>query len=459
MKSDILKQIFKGSLRREFLVVSIISIIVMTLGTVYAIGNLYNKSLDGMVNKFNKSYVEMSRFVNRNDKSCEEYLNNVSKLREVMVAIYDYNSGEILMKSENVDLDKIDVQMIHKIFKGKYQGGNFYQHYDIRLDGKEYDMLIWDKEYSSKDLQYKSIFIIITCSLLAVLNIYFFAARKVKYIKSLTKGIDEFSKGNLDYNIVKKGRNELSYLADGMNSMAKSLKVSMEDERKQEKFKSELITNVSHDLRTPLTSLIGYLELINDEKTSEDNRKKYTNIAIEKAYKLKTLIGDLFDYSKLESGGITLEKNNINIIEIIEQSIGEMYIESKEKNMVFKKEYLNGNIELYVDSNKIGRVFENLLSNAVKYGVRESIIYINAIEDKEFVTISVENEVEGQDALNLEDLFERFYRGDSSRNSNISGSGLGLAIAKSIINLHNGDIVLECNENLFKVYVKLPKTK
>lgn len=132
---------------------------------------------------------------------------------------------------------------------------------------------------------------------------------------------------------------------------------------------------------------------------------------------------------------------------------------NEEKNMVFKKEYLNGNIELYVDSNKIGRVFENLLSNAVKYGVRESIIYINAIEDKEFVTISVENEVEGHDALNLEDLFERFYRGDSSRNSNISGSGLGLAIAKSIINLHNGDIVLECKENLFKVYVKLAKTK
>ena len=136
-----------------------------------------------------------------------------------------------------------------------------------------------------------------------------------------------------------------------------------------------------------------------------------------------------------------------------------MHIESKEKNMVFKKEYLNGNIELYVDSNKIGRVFENLLSNAVKYGVRESIIYINAIEDDEFVTISVENEVEGQDVSNLESLFERFHRGDSSRNSNISGSGLGLAIVKSIINLHNGDIFLECKDNLFKVYVKLPKTK
>ena len=286
----------------------------MTLGTVYAIGNLYNKSLDGMVNKFNKSYVEISRFVNRNDKGCEEYLNSVSKLRNVMVAIYDYNSGEILMKSENVALDKIDVQMIHKIFKGKYESGNFYQHYEIRLDGKEYDMLIWDKEYSRKDLEYKSIFIIITCSLLAVLNIYFFAARKVKYIKSLTKGIDEFSKGNLDYNIVKKGRDELSHLAEGMNLMAENLKSSMEAEKKQDRFKTELITNVSHDLRTPLTSLVGYLELVKDEKTSEDNRKKYTNIAIEKAYKLKTLIGDLFDYSKLECGGITLEKNNINII-------------------------------------------------------------------------------------------------------------------------------------------------
>lgn len=459
MKSNVVKQIFKGSLRREFLLISIVSVIIMACGITASVGVLYNKSMGKMINTFNQAYVDINRFVNRNDESCEEYLNNVCKLKNVKAAVYEYDSGKILMKSKNVTLDKIDVEMIHKIFKGKHADGNIYQHYDIRLDGKEYDMLIWDKEYSEEELGKKSIIIIIICSLLAVLNIYIFAVRKARYIKTLAKGIDEFSKGNLDYNIVKKGRDELSYLSEGMNLMAKNLKASMEAERIQEKFKTELITNVSHDLRTPLTSLIGYLELINDEKTSEDNRKKYTNIAIEKAYKLKTLIGDLFDYSKLECGGISLEKSKINIIEIIEQSIGELYIDSKEKNMVFKKEYLNGNIELYVDSNKIGRVFENLLSNAVKYGVRESNIYINVIEEDEFVTISVENEVEGQDVSNLENLFERFYRGDSSRNSNISGSGLGLAIAKSIINLHNGYISLEGKDNLFKVYVKLPKTK
>lgn len=119
--------------------------------------------------------------------------------------------------------------------------------------------------------------------------------------------------------------------------MAEKLKENIEKERAQEEFKTELITNVSHDLRTPLTSLIAYMQLVGDEKTTEENKKKYTAVSIEKAYKLNKLIEDLFEYSKLESGGISLNKREVNVVEILEQSIGELFGEAQKRNMNLKR--------------------------------------------------------------------------------------------------------------------------
>jgi len=293
--------------------------------------------------------------------------------------------------------------------------------------------------------------------IIAILLIYLLTNKKVKYIKTIAEGASEFSNGNLDYRIKKKGRDELGFLAQSLNSMAEKLKENMENERAQEMFKAELITNVSHDLRTPLTSLIAYLQLVDDEKTTEENKKKYTGISIEKSYKLKQLIEDLFEYSKLECGGITLEKSEADIIEIIEQSIGELFIEAQKRNMKLKKEFETSKVNLNIDCNKLGRVFENLLSNAVKYGVEGTDIYIYLIESDEDVTIVFENEVTKEACEDTLKLFERFYRGDKSRNSQVSGSGLGLAISKNIVELHEGEIWAECKNNIFKIYVKIHK--
>ena len=455
MKNDKSKKLLKGSLKREFLLLSIISFFIIISGIIISIRINNQNSISNLINIFNKTYVEIERYVNKLDDNCKAYFNDVSNLNSVNAVIIDIN-GNIYMKSENVEETIIDTNKIEKIFHNEYSDGNIYQRYDVSLDGKDYNLLIW-REKVGNEIFVKIILVISSSFLLSISIIYFYAFRKAKYIGKLTEGINEFSYGNLDYRIIEKGNDELEFLAKGMNYMAENLKNSIELERNQEKLKSELITNVSHDLRTPLTSIIGYLQLIDNEKTIENDKKRYTKIALNKSYKLKELIGDLFEYSKLQSNTVDINKSNVNIIEIIEQSIGELYIEAIKRNITFNKKYDYSNITLNIDSMKIGRVFENILSNSIKYGLENSSVLIDINESVEEVIISIENEIEQESLEDVDKIFNRFYRGNESRNSEVSGSGLGLAIAKSIVELHNGDIYAECCENTFKIYVKIPK--
>ena len=445
-----------NSLNAKFILINIISFLIVLIAITSIIASFNKSTLSGNLNNFNSTFVDANKFVNRSDKSCEEYLEEVADLHNVNVAVIDEN-GKILLKSKNVKEDKINMENIYRWFHREYIDGNLYQMYDITIDNVPEKLLVWSnepKQYSENTI----ICMLIIPVIITILLIYFFTNKKVKYIKTIAEGASEFSNGNLDYRIKKKGKDELEFLAQSMNDMARKLKETIYKERVQEKFKTELITNVSHDLRTPLTSLIAYMQLVEDEKTSDENKKKYAAVSIEKAYKLKQLIEDLFEYSKLESGGISLNKREANIVEILEQSIGELFIEAQKRNMNLKKEYETSKVILNVDSSKLGRVFENLLSNAVKYGIEGTDIYVNLIESNECVTVLFENEVTSNDLEDTLKIFDRFYRSDESRNSKVSGSGLGLAISKNIVELHKGEIWAKCENNIFKVYVELHKS-
>ncbi|EHJ00957.1 integral membrane sensor signal transduction histidine kinase [Clostridium sp. DL-VIII] len=447
------------SLNIKFTLMNILSFFIIAGGIGGIIYSIYINSPAGDINDFNSAFVDTEKFVNRNDDSSEEYLNNVARLYNVNAAVIDIE-GKILLKSNNVTEDRFDMDKLYGWFQRKYEDENFYQIYDITIDNKPEKLLIYRKyKQWYKGLDDTEMFWILLAPIIAAMILMFFLInRKVKYIKTMAKGAEEFSSGNLDYRIKRKGNDELGFLAQSMNDMAEKLKENMEKERAQEKFKSELITNVSHDLRTPLTSLIAYLQLTGDEKTSQGNKEKYTDISIEKAYKLKQLIEDLFEYSKLESGGISLNKSEVNVVEILEQSIGELFIEAQKKNMNFKKEFKMSKVILNVDSSKLGRVFENLLSNAVKYGIEGTDIYVNSIDCNEYATIAFKNEMASEISGDILMIFDRFYRGDKSRNSKVSGSGLGLAISKNIVEMHNGEIWAECNSNTFEIYVKIYKS-
>jgi signal transduction histidine kinase len=278
----------------------------------------------------------------------------------------------------------------------------------------------------------------------------------MKYIEELARGLREISKGNLNYRVAARSRDELGSLATSINLMTAELQLTLEEERRAEQTKTELITNVSHDLRTPLTLIMGYLRLLKDKNyESEAQADTYLNIAYSKSEKLKSLIDDLFEYTKLSSKGDTLKLDAVYMNELLEQLLEEMvsYAEDNELNLVraFPPEKLKVN----VDADKMIRVFDNLLTNAVKYSRKPGTVKVLLFREADHVLVRISNNGTPLPQEDLDRLFDRFYRVDASRSSETGGSGLGLAIAKSIIDYHGGDIWAESEGDEIRFWVKL----
>lgn len=291
-----------------------------------------------------------------------------------------------------------------------------------------------------------------------ILVFYLLTRGKIEYIKEITTGVEEISKGDLNFKIAERGNDEFRTLAKNINKMSIELKNKIEDERRAEKTKSELITNVSHDLKTPLTTIIGYLTLVKDKNyDGEKAMSDYIEKAYSKSLRLKKLIEDLFEYTKISNGVIKINKTKVNIVELMDQLLGEMSVLAKQNNLSFETDYSSSEIYVNADSDLMARTFENILSNSIKYSYKElnSKISISIMEHKGSITLVFENQGDTIPTEVLPLLFERFYRIDKSRNSKVSGSGLGLAIAKSIVELHGGNISAESEANRVKIIVEL----
>lgn len=307
------------------------------------------------------------------------------------------------------------------------------------------------------DLSGELLILCILCTLFYLVAIFPKIIKFSKYIDKITKGIDKITSGDLDYLIEEKGDKALSNLAHNINKLNKGFKVSIEDQIKNEKLKSELVANVSHDLKTPLTSIINYTDILLRENISEEEKKEYLEILNRKSLKLKTLIEDLFEISKINSGKIELNRSNVDIIELLGQSIAE-YSDSEiynNKNLIFIFKPLVKKIEMNLDGKKMSRVFENLINNALKYSLDNTRVFVEIEEIKRGIKISFKNISSTALDFNKEEIFERFTRGDTSRNSHIDGSGLGLAIAKSIVELHEGRMYIDFDGDMFKVIIEL----
>ena len=235
-------------------------------------------------------------------------------------------------------------------------------------------------------------------------------------------------------------------------------KDSIEEGIRNEKLKTELISNVSHDLKTPLTSIINYVNILQRDDISEDEKKECIKILETKSHRLKRLIDDLFEVSKMNSGKVDLYEMDIDIIQLIYQSIMEVEDLYIEKKMEFKVKAPD-ELKINVDPEKMSRVFQNLATNSLKYGLENTRIYVDIKDFDDRAEISFKNVSAFELDFNESQILERFARGDKSRNSTIEGSGLGLAIAKTIVELHEGLFKVECEGDLFKAYVILPKTK
>lgn len=289
-----------------------------------------------------------------------------------------------------------------------------------------------------------------------VLMFYILTKRKMGYIQRISSGVGIIARGELAHRVPEIGKDELYILAKSINHMSRSLQNQIEAERAAEKSKQELITNVSHDLRTPLTSVLGYLKLVIDKRyDSPEQMEEYLQTVYNKSEKLKVLIDDLFDYTRLTYSGVGLERVRISLNELVQQ-MTEEYIPVLEENR------LDMNLGLppeeawcLVDPQKIHRVLENLLSNAVKYSDKPGDITVTISRNRQGYDLIMENPAAELEGMDLSKIFDRFYRLDTSRSSDTGGSGLGLGIAKGIVEAHGGTIGVhyEAGRIAFKIWL------
>lgn len=241
---------------------------------------------------------------------------------------------------------------------------------------------------------------------------------------------------------------DLDILETRLNHLKQSAMQNAFLAKTNEEKKNELIVYLAHDLKTPLTSIIGYLELLNDAPDLPiEQRAKYVKITLDKAYRLEELINEFFEIARFNVRSVILTKSNLNLKLMLEQIIDEFYPVSKNEN---KKIIINcdSNIYIHADSDKISRVFNNILKNAMNYSYSNSVINIDAKVEADKTIISIQNTGDTIPKNKLEYIFEKFYRLDEARNTNSGGAGLGLAIAKEIVEAHNGEIFAESENNI-----------
>ena len=235
---------------------------------------------------------------------------------------------------------------------------------------------------------------------------------------------------------------------------AASMPEQVDEEVKNERMKTELVTNVSHDLRTPLTAIITYIDLLKNEK-DEEKRKEYTEVLERKSLRLKALIEDLFEMSKAASKTIQMNYMKVDLVGLIRQAELENEEKIREAHLEFRWKLPEDKVVLWLDSEKTYRIFENLIVNITKYAMPHTRVYIEMNERPDDVQIFMKNVSAGELNFNTEEITDRFVRGDSSRNT--EGSGLGLAIAKSFAQLQHGNLNITTEADLFKAEIILPK--
>lgn len=308
-------------------------------------------------------------------------------------------------------------------------------------------------EYIYMGFAYAIIFSIFTIVLTTYL--YHIVSNKFKYIEYISDGIKEVESGNLSYKLDVNGFDEISQIANSVNNISNGFELALEEQVKSEKMKTELITNVSHDLKTPLTSIVNYVDILKNNDLDKDTMKDYINILDKKSHRLKTLIEDIFEASKLSSGDVEFNIEKTDIKELLIQSIVELDDKIEKSMLDFNVDVPDGCVFTLVDGNKTWRVFENLIGNILKYSLCKSRVYIDMVIEDNDILIIFKNISNHKLNVKPDELLERFRRGDVSRNTD--GSGLGLSIAQNIVHLQNGTMNIDIDGDLFKVILKFNK--
>lgn len=290
-------------------------------------------------------------------------------------------------------------------------------------------------------------------SLTIVVLYVYYLIKKLAYLSYIMEGTERIKGGDIHYKLDIIDDDNFSNLAENINNIGEGLDKAIYNQLKSERLKSELITNVSHDLKTPLTSIINYIELIKkEEDIKPEHIKDYVNVLDSKSKRLKVLIEDLFEASKASSGNLELNMEKIDITQLLRQAIGEMEEKLSKANLDLKLRVPEEKTYIMADGKKLYRVLENLLSNISKYSLENTRVYIDIIEEDDKVKLTMKNISSYELNFDPEEIMERFKRADESRNT--EGSGLGLAIARDLVNAQGGRFEIDIDGDLFKSVVE-----
>lgn len=306
-------------------------------------------------------------------------------------------------------------------------------------------------------------FILICVSMILFVLLFQLMTRKtVSYLHEITGAIKKISDGDFQTRIDVVGEDEFAVIADNINRMAMDLEFLKTRELEDETAKNDLITNVAHDLRTPLTSVLGYLDIVNTHSDlTAEQKKKYVEIAYIKALRLQGMIEDLFSFTKLTYGGMPLKKSALDIVKLLQQEIEEFYPNFEENSLTCQFKSDRSSYIVLADGALIARAFENLIGNAIKYGSSGKIIRILISGTDERVKVSVINYGNVIPKEDLPHIFDKFFRVDQSRQVETGGTGLGLSIAKAIVEAHHGTITAQSSlaGTIFEVTLDLISEK
>ncbi|NGP45910.1 HAMP domain-containing histidine kinase [Bacillaceae bacterium SIJ1] len=289
------------------------------------------------------------------------------------------------------------------------------------------------------------------------LFIIFFTRRWMKELEQTIRGSEYIAQGKFSYRLPFSRNEEIDQLRTNLNAVSTQLDSAIAEERNAVQAKNELVSNVSHDLRTPLTSIIGYLRLIDEDRYKDEVELRYfTDIAYRKSLRLNRMVNDLFEYTRVSFGGIRMNKRPLDIVSLLQQ-LGSEY-DNSFRALGVELSIHGGERSAVVlaDGDQLVRVFENLFANSVKYGAQGGKIDVEIELNGDAVGVKVINYGEPIPEEDLPYLFDRFYRVDKSRTDDHGGSGLGLAISRSIIDLHDGKIQADSTHEKTTFQVTLP---
>lgn len=288
-----------------------------------------------------------------------------------------------------------------------------------------------------------------------IILIIIFVPKWLAKYQAVKDGVNEVKNGNLEYKIPLEGDGEFERLAAGINEIGEAQSLAIRNELKNQRLKTDLISNVSHDLKTPLTSMVSYVDLLKKEGLDSENAPEYLRIIDEKTTRLQKLTEDLFEAAKASSGDIPVNMEKIEMISIANQAMAELEENLAANNIQVIFTPKTEGAYVMADGQLLWRVIENLLTNVSKYALPDSRAYVDISESESRIRLEVKNMSRDQLNISADELMERFKRGDESRNT--EGSGLGLAIAKDLTTLMNGTFDITIDGDLFKATVELEK--